>query len=76
MCTQCICALLLVQMHWATLPLPFFLHPSLSQGKISREDVAELCCALLSQPRALGCTFEIKCERQGGREGGGGGTSL
>ncbi|GAX82458.1 hypothetical protein CEUSTIGMA_g9885.t1 [Chlamydomonas eustigma] len=30
------------------------------KGKISREDVAELCCVLLSQPAALNCTFEIK----------------
>jgi len=30
------------------------------KGKISREDVAELCVALLSQPEASSTTFEIK----------------
>lgn len=30
------------------------------KGKISREDVAELCVALLSCPEALNATFEIK----------------
>ena len=32
----------------------------LSQGKISRQDVAELCVKLLSLPEALDTTFEIK----------------
>lgn len=31
-----------------------------SQGKISRDDVAELCVDLLSIPAAVGTTFEIK----------------
>jgi hypothetical protein len=30
------------------------------QGKISREEVADLCIALLSLPGAVGTTFEIK----------------
>ena len=30
------------------------------KGKISRDDVAELCIALLEQPEAVGLTFEIK----------------
>lgn len=30
------------------------------QGKISRDDVAELCVDLLSIPAAAGTTFEIK----------------
>ncbi|GFH22304.1 uncharacterized protein HaLaN_19751 [Haematococcus lacustris] len=30
------------------------------KGKIGREDVAELCLALLGEPSALNCTFEIK----------------
>lgn len=30
------------------------------QGKISRQDVAELCAQLLSLPDALDTTFEIK----------------
>lgn len=32
----------------------------LLQGKISRQDVAELCVKLLSLPEALDTTFEIK----------------
>ena len=47
--------------------LPPFLASSLPacaaaapQGKISREDVADLCLALLSQPCATNTTFEIK----------------
>jgi hypothetical protein len=31
-----------------------------SQGKVGREDIAELCCALLSEPSAANCTFEVK----------------
>lgn len=30
------------------------------KGKISREEVAELCCALLGLPAAAGVTFEVK----------------
>lgn len=30
------------------------------QGKISREDVADLCVSLLDLPSAVGTTFEIK----------------
>eukprot|EP00878_Enallax_costatus_P006301 GHUV01006605.1.p1 GENE.GHUV01006605.1~~GHUV01006605.1.p1 ORF type:complete len:707 (+),score=173.74 GHUV01006605.1:310-2430(+) len=30
------------------------------KGKISREDVADLCVSLLNQPSAVGLTFEIK----------------
>jgi hypothetical protein len=30
------------------------------QGKISRDDVAELCVDLLDVPSAVGATFEIK----------------
>jgi len=29
-------------------------------GKISREDVAELCCSLLDSPQCVGTTFEVK----------------
>lgn len=38
------------------------LHTSVfnTQGKISREDVADLCVSLLQQPAATGVTFEIK----------------
>lgn len=31
------------------------------QGKVSRQDVAELCVQLLSQHEALDSTFEVKC---------------
>lgn len=34
--------------------------PLLLQGKISREDVSDLCVSLLDQPSAVGVTFEIK----------------
>ena len=30
------------------------------QGKIAREEVADLCVSLLNQPAAAGTTFEIK----------------
>eukprot|EP00798_Chlamydomonas_sp_ICE-L_P015251 gene15251-21333_t len=32
------------------------------KGKVSRNDVAELCCALLSSSAGMNTTFEIKCE--------------
>ena len=32
----------------------------MSQGKISREDIADLCAALLETPVACDTTFEIK----------------
>lgn len=39
-----------------------------AQGKISREDIADLCLALLSEPCATDTTFEIKVGRAvGGR---------
>jgi len=30
------------------------------KGKVSREDVAELCVQLLAQPKACNVTFEVK----------------
>ena len=42
--------------HWPLPPHP----PCLMQGKISRDEIAELCCAVLSAPQALNTTFEIK----------------
>ncbi len=53
-------------MHSSSAPSSQWLHntrPSLLcalQGKISREDIAELCVELLSTPAALDTTFEIK----------------
>jgi hypothetical protein len=32
----------------------------MSQGKISREEVARICMAALSSPNAVGKTFEVK----------------
>lgn len=32
----------------------------LRQGKVSRQDIAELCVELLSRPEALDKTFEVK----------------
>lgn len=34
--------------------------PLLVQGKISRQDIAQLCVELLSRPEATDTTFEIK----------------
>jgi hypothetical protein len=33
---------------------------ALSQGKISREEVARICVAALASPNAVGKTFEVK----------------
>ncbi len=41
-----------------SIPKTFFMHAL--QGKISREDVADLCVALLGCPAAACTTFEVR----------------
>lgn len=36
------------------------------KGKVSREDIAELCVEALEQPHACNVTFEVKEEENGG----------
>lgn len=48
---------LCVKPHPPSIPSQFF---SVPQGKISRDDIADLCVELLDIPAAVGTTFEIK----------------
>jgi len=37
------------------------------RGKVSREDIAELCIQVLEQPKACNVTFEVKEEANSNR---------